>query len=131
MSGPMFPRKASPMKLALLFTAALCLPAAAADQTQIFSTQASALRITPIYHATVKIQAGQDIIYLDPAKPAKMDGPANLILITDIHGDHMDADYVTKLSKTGTAVIAPAAVAKTITQARVLANGETTRWHDF
>jgi len=119
------------MKLALLFTAALCLPAAAADQTQIFSTQASALRITPIYHATVKIQAGQDIIYLDPAKPAKIDGPANLILITDIHGDHMDADYVTRLSKTGTTVIAPAAVAKTITQARVLANGETTRWHDF
>ncbi len=118
---------------ALLFTAALCVPAIAADQTQIFSTQASAVRITPIYHATVKIQVGQDIIYLDPAKPAKMDGmgPANLILITDIHGDHMDADYVAKLSKPGTAVIAPAAVAKTITQARVVANGETTRWHDF
>src|SRR5258708_7347674 len=100
MSASTFPRKASPMKFtaALLFTAALCVPPFAADQTQIFSTQASALRITPIYHATVKIQAGQDIIYLDPAKPAKMDGmgPANLILITDIHGDHMDADYVTR-----------------------------------
>lgn len=117
----------------LLFTVALCASAQAADQTQIFSTQASAVRITPIYHATVKIQVGQDIIYLDPAKPAKIDGmgPANLILITDIHGDHMDADYVAKLSKNGTAVIAPAAVAKTITQARVVANGETTRWHDF
>jgi L-ascorbate metabolism protein UlaG (beta-lactamase superfamily) len=123
------------MKLAtvLLFTAALTVPALAADQTQNFSTQASLVRITPIYHATVKIVAGQDIIYLDPAKPAKMDGmgPANLILITDIHGDHMDAGYVTTYSKAGTTVIAPAAVAKTITQARVLANGETTRWHDW
>jgi L-ascorbate metabolism protein UlaG (beta-lactamase superfamily) len=119
--------------IALLFTAALSLPALAADQTQIFSTQASAVRITPIYHATAKIVAGQDIIYIDPAKPAKIDGmgPGGLILITDIHGDHMDAAYVTALSQNGTTVIAPAAVAKTITQARVLANGESTRWHDW
>jgi L-ascorbate metabolism protein UlaG (beta-lactamase superfamily) len=121
------------LHLALIFTAALTLPASAADQTQIFSTQTSAVRITPIYHATLKITAGRDIIYLDPAKPAKIDGmgPGDLILITDIHGDHMDAADVTALSKNGTTVIAPAAVAKTITQARVLANGDSRRWRDW
>ena len=124
------------MKLtaALFFTAALCLPALAADQTQIFGTERSAVRVTPIYHATAMIQAGRDIIYIDPAKPAKIEGrtAADLILITDIHGDHMDAADVTALSKAaGTLVIAPAAVAKTITQARVLANGDSTRWRDW
>src|SRR5882757_3314855 len=123
------------MKLttALLFTAALCLPALAADETQIFATDRGAVRITPIYHATAMITAGRDILYIDPAKPAKIDGrgPGDLILITDIHGDHMDAADITALSKSGTLVVAPAAVAKTITQARVLANGESTRWRDW
>ena len=119
--------------IALAFLAALALPALAADQTQLFATNTLAVRITPIYHATAKITAGRDILYIDPAKPAKIDalGPGDLILITDIHGDHMDADDVAKLSKNGTTVIAPAAVAKTITQARVLTNGETTRWRDW
>jgi L-ascorbate metabolism protein UlaG (beta-lactamase superfamily) len=118
---------------ALLMSAALVLPALAADQTQNFSTQASLVRITPIYHATVRIVEGRDTIYIDPAKPAKIDGmtAGDLILITDIHGDHMDAADVTALSKAGTTVIAPAAVQKTITQARVLANGESTRWRDW
>src|ERR1700710_2728866 len=124
--------------IALLFSAALTSlissgPALAADQTQNFNTQAGLVRITPIYHATTLIVQGRDNIYIDPAKPAKIEGlnSADLILITDIHGDHMDAADVAALSKAGTMVIAPAAVAKTITQAKVLANGESTRWHDW
>ncbi|HMH64855.1 MAG TPA: MBL fold metallo-hydrolase [Rhizomicrobium sp.] len=119
--------------IALLFSAALIVPALAADQTQNFNTQAGLVRITPIYHATALIVQGRDNIYIDPAKPAKIEGlnSADLNLITDIHGDHMDAADVAALSKAGTMVIAPAAVAKTITQAKVLANGESTRWHDW
>ena len=117
---------------ALLFSAALCAPALAADQTQSFPTAKGAVAITPIYHATARLTAGNDTIYIDPAKPAKIDGmaPGGLILITDIHGDHMDADDVKALSKDGT-VIAPAAVQKTITQAKVLANGASTDWHGW
>ena len=118
---------------ALLFTAALALPALAADQTQIFTTSKGAVAITPIYHAAARITAGGDTIYIDPAKPAKIDGmgPGGLILITDIHGDHMDADDVKALSNAGTVVIAPAAVAKTITQAKPLGNGESTTWKNW
>ena len=118
---------------ALFLTAALCAPALAADQTQTFTTSKGAVAITPIYHATARITAGGDTIYIDPAKPAKIDrlGPGGLILITDIHGDHMDADDVKALSNAGTVVIAPAAVAKTITQARPLANGDSTMWHGW
>ncbi|HEY0266112.1 MAG TPA: MBL fold metallo-hydrolase [Rhizomicrobium sp.] len=116
--------------IALFFYAALAAPAA--DQTQTFATATQAVRITPIYHATAKITAGRDTIVIDPAKPAKIDGiTADLILISDIHGDHMDAADVAALSKNGTTVIAPAAVQKTITQAKILANGESTRWRDW
>ena len=120
------------MKLhaALVLTAALITPTLAFAQVQSFSTSAGKVEITPIYHATAKITAGGSTIYIDPAKPAKVEGgaKADLILITDIHGDHMDAADVTALSKDGTTVIAPAAVAKTITQAKPLANGESTTW---
>jgi L-ascorbate metabolism protein UlaG (beta-lactamase superfamily) len=120
------------MKLhaALFFTAAIVVPTLALAQAQSFSTSAGKVEITPIYHAAARITAGSDTIYIDPAKPAKVEGgpKADLILITDIHGDHMDAADVTALSKDGTTVIAPAAVAKTITQAKPLGNGETTNW---
>ena len=120
------------MKLhaALFLTAVLAFPTCALAQVQSFSTSAGKVAITPIYHATAKITAGGSTIYIDPAKPAKVEGgaKADLILITDIHGDHMDAADVTALSKDGTTVIAPAAVAKTITQAKPLANGESTTW---
>ena len=119
--------------IALLFTAALTTTAFAADQTQLFHTSNGLVKITPIYHAAAKITAGSDVIVIDPAPPAKIDGvgPADLILITDIHGDHMNADDVKALSKDGTVVIAPAAVAKTITQAQVIGNGDSTMWHKW
>ena len=118
---------------ALLFTAALTTTAFAADQTQTFSTSAGPVKITPIYHAAARITAGNDVIVIDPAPPAKIDGvgPADLILITDIHGDHMNADDVKALSKDGTVVIAPASVAKTITQAKVIGNGDSTSFHKW
>jgi L-ascorbate metabolism protein UlaG (beta-lactamase superfamily) len=118
---------------AAFFIAAPAPAYAAADQTQTFSTSAGAVKITPIYHATAKISAGNDVIVIDPAKPAKVEGagPADLILITDIHGDHMDADDVKALSKTGTVVIAPAAVATTVTQAKVIGNGDSTTWRKW
>lgn len=123
------------MKLAVMLLAATALatPAFAAGQSQNFPTSAGAVTITPIYHAAARITAGPDTIYIDPAKPAKIDGlsPGGLILITDIHGDHMDAADVTALSNAQTQVIAPAAVQKTITQAKVLANGESTTWHGW
>jgi L-ascorbate metabolism protein UlaG (beta-lactamase superfamily) len=119
--------------LALLFATALTSTAFATDQTQTFATSAGPVKITPIYHAAAKITAGKDVIVIDPAPPAKIDGagPADLILITDIHGDHMNADDVKALSKSDTVVIAPASVAKTITQAKVIGNGDTTTFHKW
>lgn len=106
---------------------------AAAPAVQTFSTSAGPVRITPIYHATAMIQAGNDRIYIDPAKPANIAGlpPGDLILITDIHGDHLNQADIAALSKPGTEIVAPAAVQKTVTSAHVLANGESMTWRHW
>ena len=102
----------------------------AAAQTQVFPTSAGPVKITPIYHASTLIEAGGKIIYLDPAKPAKFSGlpKADLIIITDIHGDHMDPDSIKEISKPGTEILAPPAVVQTVTTAKPIANGETKTW---
>jgi L-ascorbate metabolism protein UlaG (beta-lactamase superfamily) len=106
---------------------------AAPGPVQTFATSAGPVKITPIYHAAAMIEAGNDRIYVDPAKPADIRGlpPGDLILITDIHGDHMDADDIKVLSKDGTVIIAPASVQQTITAAKVLANGASTTWRNW
>src|SRR5258708_15404959 len=101
-----------------------------AHPVQTFDTSAGAVKITPVYHASLEIEAGGKVIIIDPAKPANFAGlpQADLILITDIHGDHLDADLIKAESKAGTDIIAPAAVAKTVTTAKVIGNGEKTTW---
>jgi len=117
--------------LILLLVALLPL-SRAASQTQVFSTSAGPVKITPLNHASTLIEAGGKAIYLDPAKPAKLDGPrADLILITDIHGDHMDPDSIKSVAKTGTDILAPAAVVQTVTNAKPIANGDTQTWGDW
>jgi L-ascorbate metabolism protein UlaG (beta-lactamase superfamily) len=104
-----------------------------ARPVQTFDTSKGPVKITPVYHASLEIEAGGKIIIIDPAKPAVFTGlpQADLILITDIHGDHLDADMIKAESKAGTQIIAPAAVAKTVTEAKVIGNGEKTTWGDW
>jgi L-ascorbate metabolism protein UlaG (beta-lactamase superfamily) len=95
---------------------------------QNFDTSAGPVKITPIFHATLLIQAGGKNIYVDPAKPASFTGlpPADLILITHEHGDHVDQDQtsIKAISKPGTEIWAPAAVQSFVTSATVISNGD-------
>ncbi|MBV9181761.1 MAG: MBL fold metallo-hydrolase, partial [Acidobacteria bacterium] len=56
---------------------------------------------------------------------------ADLVLITDIHGDHMDPDSIKAIEKTGTEILAPPAVVQTVTTGKAIANGETRTWQDW
>src|SRR5260370_17451811 len=99
---------------------------------QNFDPSAGQVKITPIYHATLVIQAGGKNIYVDPAKPASFTGlpPVDLILITDIHGDHVDQDQssIKTISKPDTVIWAPPAVQKFVTTASVISNGDKKTW---
>jgi L-ascorbate metabolism protein UlaG (beta-lactamase superfamily) len=107
--------------------------ASASAQIQVFDTPSGPVKITPLFHASTLIEAGGRIIYLDPAKPAKFVGlpKADLILITHIHSDHMDPDSIKAISKAETEILAPPAVAETVTTAKPISNGETKAWHEW
>jgi L-ascorbate metabolism protein UlaG (beta-lactamase superfamily) len=123
--------------LALFTTISLCVLAPSYSQTirpvQTFETSAGPVKITPVFHASMLIEAGGKAIYVDPAKPGNFAGlpPADLILITDIHGDHMDPATVLALSKAGTQIFAPPAVVKTVTSAGSISNGATIPWNGW
>lgn len=95
-----------------------------------FKTSAGMVKIGIIRHASMMIEAGGKMIHVDPWSQGNLDGlpKADLILITDIHPDHLDQKAIDQVKKDGTEFIAPAAVAKTVTQTKVLANGESTTW---
>jgi L-ascorbate metabolism protein UlaG (beta-lactamase superfamily) len=98
-----------------------------------FETSAGTVEIIPIHHASVVIRADERSIYVDPFCEGNFSGlqPADLILITDIHGDHMDPGCVSKVKKAGTEIMAPAAVAEKMANADVIKNGETKRWSQW
>ena len=93
---------------------------------------ASDLEVFPVSHATAVLKWGGTTIYIDPVgDPKKIDyyGPADLILITDIHGDHFSLETLQGLSTAKAKIIAPKAVADQMPdsfapQIDVLNNGE-------
>lgn len=111
--------------LGILFAAS----GAAWAQSDVIPTNKGDLRITPIVHASLMLQWDGKVIQVDPSGAVGGDfnglPKADLILITDVHGDHQDRAKVDLLKKPGTIVVAPAAVQKTITEAQTIANGET------
>src|ERR1700730_12414804 len=125
--------KMKPIPILMCFLFALSPLAHTATQAQIFPTSAGPIRITPLNHASTLIEAGGKAIYVDPAKPVKFsEHPrADLILITDIHADHMDPDSIKDISKAETDILAPPAVVQTVARTKPIANGETKPWQDW
>jgi L-ascorbate metabolism protein UlaG (beta-lactamase superfamily) len=118
---------------ALASILAITVLAQAAAEPQTFSTSAGTVKITPLNHASTLIEASGKVIYLDPAKPVNFSGlpKADLILITDIHGDHMDPDSIKEITKPETEIYAAPAVVQTVTVAKPIANGESKTWQGF
>ena len=84
------------------------------------------IRITPIMHASLQVEHAGKVIHIDPWSKGDYSKakPADLILVTDIHGDHLDPAAIAKIRKTGTLIVAPAEAAAKLDGATVLANGE-------
>ena len=90
-------------------------------------------KITPISHATLMLHWEHGNILTDPVGDVSMykNLPnAEIILITDIHGDHLSTSTLADLVKEDTTLIVPSAVAELLpeslkTQSKILANGQT------
>jgi L-ascorbate metabolism protein UlaG (beta-lactamase superfamily) len=98
-----------------------------------FTTKNGVVKITMVRHASLMIEAGGKVIQVDPWGQGSYDGlpKADLVLLTDIHGDHMDPPQILRVKKDSATMIAPASVARTMTEARVLNNGENMKWGDW
>ena len=85
------------------------------------------IKITPITHGSVQIEYGGKIIYVDPWSDGDYAGApqGDLILVTDIHWDHLDPEMIDQLRKSGAPVVAPSAAAHKIEDPTVLTNGES------
>lgn len=92
------------------------------------------LRISPVTHASFVMTWDNKTIYVDPTGDAglyKAFGPPDIILITDVHGDHMDVKALEALNTKNAIVIAPMAVANGLPQSAknrlvILSNGMQT-----
>ncbi len=91
------------------------------DPTQPLDTQTMNKKapIIPITHASFVLNLGNTVIYNDPVGDASLyagyDKP-NIILISDIHSDHMDPETLNAVSTESTTVIVPQAVADELPQ---------------
>jgi L-ascorbate metabolism protein UlaG (beta-lactamase superfamily) len=91
------------------------------------------LIIHPINHATFVMSWNGKTIYADPVGGGKMFDQfprPDLLLITDIHGDHLDPNTDSAIVTDKTTIVAPQAVASKLAaklkpQTTVLTNGET------
>ncbi|MFY0625258.1 MAG: MBL fold metallo-hydrolase [Reichenbachiella sp.] len=97
-------------------------------------TSSGEIKIQPILHATMAIHFDGKIIYTDPyggVEAFKNIAKPDLILITDIHGDHMNVETLKSLDLGNTPIIAPKAVADIVAKdfpgVSILANGASTQ----
>ncbi len=77
------------------------------------STKLGALTIQPVQHASLILSVHGLTIYADPDGADHYQGltPPDIILITDIHGDHFDVKTIDAIKKPGTLLIVPQVVA--------------------
>jgi L-ascorbate metabolism protein UlaG (beta-lactamase superfamily) len=115
------------MRFALLLCICAALPAAAAHPSVDFSTKAGPLKLTAIRHASFMLEAGGKVVHVDPWSQGDYTGlpKADVLLITDSHGDHFDLKAIEMVRRPDTIVIAPPVVAEKFSGARALRNGET------
>lgn len=96
------------------------------------------LKITPISHATFVLEWDGTVFYIDPtggAEAFKTMPEEDVILITDIHGDHMSKETLGMVRGEQGILIVPEAVNEKIKEeqrgAEVLHNGQSTSFDGF
>jgi L-ascorbate metabolism protein UlaG (beta-lactamase superfamily) len=96
----------------LLFILLACTIKAQNATPDVLSTSQGALTIQPLNHASLVLSLANLTIYADPTSAANYTGikAPDIILITDIHGDHMDSAKLRSLLGANTIFIAPKAV---------------------
>jgi L-ascorbate metabolism protein UlaG (beta-lactamase superfamily) len=101
---------------------------------QTIQTKSGNLQIQPVTHATFIMNYNNKAFYVDPTGgPSAFAGMAkpDVIIITDIHGDHCDPKTIDSITTTNTIFVVPRAVAERLrgvnpSKLVILNNGQKT-----
>jgi L-ascorbate metabolism protein UlaG (beta-lactamase superfamily) len=104
------------MKTTLLLLVLTCTLSAEAQRPapDKIDAESGAISIQPILHGSLVLTWNEKTIYVDPyGGPKAFDGitPPDLILITDIHGDHLNPETLNAIETSKAKLIVPQAVA--------------------
>lgn len=107
----------------------LCCTAALLSSSARAQGLDETIRITPLVHASVLLEYDGTTIYIDPWSVVDLEAlpGADLILITDDSGHHMDAVAIQQLSRPHTTIVSPQSGEASLPHTIVLDNGETQR----
>ncbi|NIZ59703.1 MBL fold metallo-hydrolase [Sedimentitalea sp. CY04] len=111
---------------------------AAADETAMEFGD-GAVRLFPISHASLVIETPRGVIYVDPVgDPAQYAGrpPADLVLITHHHGDHLNNETLAAVMRDEATLISNKGAQDKMSgdlaaRAQVIGNGEATSFGDI
>jgi L-ascorbate metabolism protein UlaG (beta-lactamase superfamily) len=119
--------------LALLFIPVFFSGKAQRSNPDTIGTKMGPLIVQPIQHASLILTVNGLTIYADPsgADNFKDLTPPDMILVTDIHGDHFDIKTIDAIKKAGTILVVPQVVADKLPAADkdhlvILKNGDQT-----
>src|ERR1700687_2795646 len=101
-------------------------------QADVIQTSQGELRVTPLYHGSVMLEFAGKVIHVDPWSQGDYTGlpPADMIVVTHTHADHLDRAMIDALHKPSTIIVASPAGADTLNcapacgSAEIIGNGE-------
>lgn len=119
--------------VALLICPQIIRAAAAETNTDQIRTLKGDLIVHILNHATFALEWNEQMIYVDPVGPAERFARLNkpdLVLITDIHGDHLSVDTLRGVVTDKTRFVVPPAVADQLAEplrkrSAIMTNGQT------
>lgn len=121
------------MKILIISIALIGILYSSNAQNDLISTSEGDLLVQPILHGSLVLNWGKEVIYIDPYGGAErfkeMDDPT-IILITDIHGDHLNQKTLDGLNTSRSRFFVPQAVMDKLPEtlqekATVIENGQT------
>jgi L-ascorbate metabolism protein UlaG (beta-lactamase superfamily) len=115
-------------KSALAVTTSVVLAAASIIAADTFPANGGDIEITPLIHSSVQLEHAGKVIQVDPWSAGDLSRakPADLILVTDDVGHHLDVKAIAQLRKPGAPVIITERGRKRLPDGIVLPNGQST-----
>jgi L-ascorbate metabolism protein UlaG (beta-lactamase superfamily) len=106
----------------------LTVAVSVAVSAETIPAQGGNIELTPIAHAGVQVEFMGKVIQLDPSNMGNYANAkkADVVLVTDVHGDHFDPPTIDRVRKADTVYVAPPVLADRFPgPTTIIRNGET------